>query len=77
MPQIRKEVKKHCRLCLQIRGREYLCYIHPILLKKCEQHSSLAPFCDNATMSLDHVQRGEKVLHLVQQKQITGGQDRV
>ena len=30
---------------------------------------------ENSTVSLDHVQRGEKVLHLVQQKQITGGQD--
>lgn len=28
MPQIRKEVKKHCRLCLQIRGRKYICYNH-------------------------------------------------
>lgn len=28
MPQIRREVKKHHRLCLQIQGREYICYNH-------------------------------------------------
>lgn len=55
--------------------------LQPLLFfaEKCEQSSlrtSLAPFCNNATVSLDHVQRGEKVLHLVQQKQITR-QDRV
>lgn len=48
--------------------------------EKCEHSSlrtSLAPFCNDATVSLDHVQRGEKVAYLVQQKQMTGGWDRV
>lgn len=49
-----------------------------ISAEKCEHSSlriSLAPFWSDATVSLDHVQRGEKALHLIQQKQITGGQD--
>lgn len=28
MPQIRREVKKHHRLCHQSQGREYICYSH-------------------------------------------------
>lgn len=60
-------------------GNTYVTTI-AIYVEKCEHSSlrtSLAPFCNDATVSLDHVQRGEKVLHLVQQKQITGGRDRV
>lgn len=60
-------------------GNTYVTTI-AIFAEKCEHSSlriSLAPFCSDATVSLDHVQRGEKVLHLVQQKQITGGQDRM
>lgn len=34
MPQIRKEVKKHCRLCLQIQGRECICYNHRYFCRK-------------------------------------------
>lgn len=55
--------------------------LQPSLLLLKSEHSSLrtnlAPFCNDATVSLDQVQRGEKVLHLVQQKQITGGRDRL
>lgn len=60
-------------------GNTYVTTI-AIFAEKCEHSSlriSLAPFCNDATVSLDHVQRGEKVLHLAQQKQIPGGQERI
>lgn len=47
-------------------GNAYVTTI-TIFAEKCEHSSlrtSLAPFCNDATVSLDHVQRGEKVLYL-------------
>lgn len=63
MPQIRKEVKKHRRLCLRIGGRDTYVTTIAIFADKCEHNSlrtSLAPFCNDATTSLDHVQEEKR-----------------
>lgn len=81
MPPIRNKWRNTVEFCLQTRGREYICYNHSYFCWKVwttvlwEQVWLLS--ATDATASLDHVQRGEKVLHLVQQKRGTGGQERV
>lgn len=79
----RSEKKRRNTVDCAFKSEEGNTYVTTIAIsaEKCEHSSlriSLAPFCSDATVSLDHVQRGEKVLHLIQQqKQITEGQDRM